>query len=102
MGELELGSRGTSKVLLSVLRSLIILAFDSFCPLVYCHFRREPIVNIRSWFARIITLALLMFASPCFAQFGGGGFWTSSRGVMVDTDGVIRSATVDERADLFG
>ncbi len=99
--ELELSSRGTSKVLLSVLLLLTILVDDSFCPLVYCHFRREPKVNIRSWFARIITITLLMFASPCFAQFGGGGFGRAVGGVMVDADGVIRSATVDERADLL-
>jgi hypothetical protein len=41
-------------------------------------------------------------ASPCFAGVGGGGFiGRSVGGVVVDANGVIRSATVDERNETL-
>ena len=63
-------------------------------------FKKSTLSNLRCYLAA--SLFLLGFSSNASAQIGGGfGQQQAVGGVIVDTNGVIRSATVDERKETL-
>lgn len=79
--------------------------------MVHTASRRDQIKNMASLFRLIAPfgfsfclaacVSLLGFTSNVFAQIGGFGQQRAVGGVIVDANGVIRSATVEERNDTL-